>query len=225
MVSPDLIQYIREQTQDGVPAQDLRVALMESGWAERDVDNALHDVAAGLRPVTEGASIHEDLAQVRGMVAHLASRVRTLEAHLTNVGQVAELPAGTIGPERELTVGRTGSVIGRVFGVFFTMALLAALVFYSIPYVLAHPQPQWVVMQGTILAGLFLLLWAYRAMKRGASLMAHLTLILAVGAWATVSWYAWRSYHLMEWSTALGLGVFLLVLWGVMRRWIKRYRR
>lgn len=91
-VDPDLISYIRTQTQEGVTAHELRETLMEAGWSELDVDNGLHDVAAGLKPVTEGASIHEDLAQVRGMVAHLASRVKVLEARLTQVPMAVPLP-------------------------------------------------------------------------------------------------------------------------------------
>ena len=92
-VDSDLITYIRRETQNGVTAHELRETLMEAGWNELDVDNGLRDVAAGLRPVTEGASIHEDLAQVRGMVAHLASRVNTLEIRLTQIPVPAMLPA------------------------------------------------------------------------------------------------------------------------------------
>ncbi len=99
---PELITYIRQQTQDGVTAHELRETLMEAGWNELDVDNALHDVAAGLKPVTEGASIHEDLAQVRGMVAHLASRVQKLETRLSAAPASSTLPAGTDVPAREL---------------------------------------------------------------------------------------------------------------------------
>ena len=95
-VDPDLISYIRRETQNGVTAHELRETLMEAGWNELDVDNGLHDVAAGLRPVTEGASIHEDLAQVRGMVAHLAMRVNSLEARLIQVPVPAMLPASPV---------------------------------------------------------------------------------------------------------------------------------
>ncbi len=91
MPAPELLDYIREQTRQGLTAQDIRATLMESGWSERDVENAFHDVAAGLEPLTRGASIHEDLAQVRGMVAHLAARVRTLEFRLTAAGALSEL--------------------------------------------------------------------------------------------------------------------------------------
>ena len=108
-VDPELISYIRQQTQEGVTAHELRETLMEAGWGELDVDNALHDVAAGLRPVTEGASIHEDLAQVRGMVAHLASRIQKLEARLVGapaMSAILQLPVGTDAPARELPRGR-----------------------------------------------------------------------------------------------------------------------
>ena len=121
---PDLIAYIRQETQDGVTAHELRETLMEAGWSELDVDNALHDVAAGLRPVTEGASIHEDLAQVRGMVAHLASRVQKLETRLTAVPATLSLPAGTGIPARELPRGHRR--LARAL-----MAIIAAFVVFA----------------------------------------------------------------------------------------------
>lgn len=93
MSHQDLVLYIREQTQQGVTAEVLRQKLMEAGWRELDIANALHDVAAGLRPVSEGASIHEDLAQVRGVVAHLATRMKALEVHLASASLA--LPVGT----------------------------------------------------------------------------------------------------------------------------------
>src|SRR4030042_2229232 len=99
MTVPEMIEYVRQQSQAGVSAQELRETLMAAGWSELDVENALHDVAAGLQPVTIGASIHEDLAQVRGLVAHLTTRVGRLEARLATSANALpqgpeELPSG-----------------------------------------------------------------------------------------------------------------------------------
>ncbi|HUO75838.1 MAG TPA: hypothetical protein VMU12_02925 [Candidatus Paceibacterota bacterium] len=129
---PDLIVYIRQQTQDGVTANELRETLMEAGWNEIDVDNALHDVAAGLRPVTEGASIHEDLAQVRGMVAHLASRVKTLETRLAQapaMPMAPGLPAGTGSPARELPRGHRRFATAMSV-IVFALVILGGLLTY-----------------------------------------------------------------------------------------------
>lgn len=127
-VDLDLNSYVRQQTQNGVTANELRETLMEAGWAELDIDNALHDVAAGLRPVTEGASIHEDLAQVRGMVAHLASRVKMLETRLVQapVMPPMELTAGTGSPARELPRGR------RRLALFLMVVVVAVVCFLGL---------------------------------------------------------------------------------------------
>lgn len=83
---PELVSYIAQQTRSGLAAVDLRTSLMEAGWSEEEIGNALHDVAAGMEPLTTGVALHEDLAQVRGVVAHLASRIRVLEGRLASTG-------------------------------------------------------------------------------------------------------------------------------------------
>jgi hypothetical protein len=118
MPNSQLVSYLQEQTQQGASAQMLRESLMEAGWPELEIDNALHDVAAGLHPATPGASIHEDLAQVRGMVAHLAARVKTLEARL--------LPSEFIGPDHELPAP-TRHIARRIFWIMALITLFALL--------------------------------------------------------------------------------------------------
>lgn len=227
MVPPDLVDYIREQTSAGVPAQELRAALMETGWSERDVENALHDVAAGLEPLTSGASLHEDVAQVRGMVSHLASRVQRLEAHLVSAGALsapAELGAGTGAPERELPSGRGSGVVMKAATALAAAAVLATYGRLFQTAVSASDSAPVGLLQGAALAGILLLVGAWRLMRRhpwGAQVFAA----SAAAVWAVAVWHAWRTYHYMEVSTASAIGVLLLVLLLVIGRWVDRYRR
>lgn len=164
MVPPDLVAYIREQSAQGIPAQSLREALLEAGWGELDVENALHDVAAGMEPLTTGASLHEDVAQVRGMVAHLATRIQRLEARLTAAASET-LPSGEL-----LQLPR-----GHRHGLrtFFSWLLL---------------------------------------------------FVVVVGG-GVATWQGWYVMHRIEWSTALALGVLLLVMLVVVGRWIRHSAR
>jgi len=227
MVPPDLVDYIREQTSSGVPAQDVRAALMEAGWNEHDVENALHDVAAGLEPLTSGASLHEDVAQVRGMVSHLASRVQRLEARLTSAGQLtapAELGAGTGAPERELPAGRGSGVVMKAATALAAVALLATYGRLFQSAVTASDTAPVGLLQGAGLAGFLLLLGAWRLMRRHPW-GAQVFVASAVAVWAVAAWHAWRTYHYMEASTAAAIGVLLVVILLVIGRWIDRYKR
>lgn len=220
MPHPDLAVYIREQTQQGVSAAALRETLMESGWREVDIENAFHDVAAGLSPVTMGASIHEDLAQVRGMVAHLAGRVRTVEAQLTSAGLLpmqGELSGGSLAPEHALAAPQLhwGRFMLWLLGVSailmlggFQLMRLVATGALSVPMALVIPSG---VAAGMALAGFF----AIRARKLGAAIVWWAS---AIGSWAVVAGVAWRGAHILEWTTALALGVLLIVLAGVVGR-------
>jgi len=227
MVPPDLVDYIREQTAAGVPAQDLRATLMGAGWNEHDVENALHDVAAGLEPLTSGASLHEDVAQVRGMVSHLASRVQRLEARLTSAGALsapAELPAGTGAPDRELPAGHGSGAVMKAVTALAAVAVLATYGRLFQSAVATSDTAPVGLLQGAGLAGVLLLLGAWRLMRRhpwGAQVFAA----SAVTVWAVAVWHAWRTYHYMEASTAGAIGALLLVLLLVIGRWIDRYRR
>jgi hypothetical protein len=237
---PELVSYIRQQSQQGVAAPELRVALMEAGWFEADIDNAMHDVAAGLQPVTAGASIHEDLAQVRGMVAHLASRVKILEARLPAgqaglTGQPApealpsggglSLPKGTIGSERELVQGRGSRWLERFVGVLADVVVLAFVGWYLAAQVArndAMPVGLFATV-GIIAAGVFTV--AYHFMRRRRAWVANLMAASAIALWSIIVWHAWQTYHVLGGQTAIGLYVLLFVLLVVMGRWIERLSR
>ncbi len=225
MVPPDLVAYIREQSAAGISAEELRVALMEAGWHEHDVENALHDVAAGLEPLTTGASLHEDVAQVRGLVAHLASRVQRLETRLGAApapAMPAMLPSATIGPERELRAGRTFGT-KRIFSAAVAFAGLAVFGYAFQLLVERSQQAPMAFLQVAGLIGLLGILGAWILMRRGSAWPAQLVSASAVAVWALTVWHAWRTYHYMETTTAAALGLLLLVLLLVMGRWIDRY--
>jgi hypothetical protein len=223
MVYSELATYIREQTQQGIPADVLRQTLMEAGWLELDIENALHDVAAGMVPLTEGVSLHEDVSQVRTMVAHLASRVRVIESRLVANGALpmqGELPTGTIGPEHELPPGRHGHVFMKVAGIVVVFLLFAGLGFYMrFSDAGLAPRTQFVV---AVVGGLAFLAVAVVAMRRHAAWLASLSTAVAVASWALATYVAWQTYHSLEWTTVAAIGVLLLVLTVVMGRWIDR---
>ncbi len=223
MVYSELVTYLKEQTQQGVPADVLRQVLMEAGWRELDIENGLHDVAAGLVPLTEGVSLHEDVSQVRTMVAHLASRVRALEARLT-IGEAlpmqAELPSGTIGPERELTAGHRRHLVWKTVSVLVVFALFASIGFYMrLSDIRIAPLNQLAV---AVLVGGVSLGAGVIAMRRHHAWIASLGTAIAVSAWTLTTYVSWQTYHSIEWTTAGAIGVFLLVLAVVMGRWIDR---
>lgn len=226
MVYSELVTYLREQTQQGVPADVLRQTLMEAGWLELDIENALHDVAAGMTPLSEGVSLHEDVSQVRAMVAHLASRVRTIEARLTAGGALpmqGELPSGTIGPERELKAGHRRHLMWKIVSVVGVFVLFAGIGFYMrLSDVRVTPMTQLSV---AVLVGILSLGAGVIAMRRHHAWIASLGTAIAVAAWTLTTYVAWQTYHSLEWATAVAIGVFLLVLTVVMGRWIDRLAR
>ena len=223
MTDIGLYEYIAEQTHQGVAAEVLRQSLMESGWTELDIDNAFHDVAAGLSPLTEGVSLHEDVSQVRSMVTLLAARIKNVEAALANVGALSmqgELPPGSGMPERSLIAGRPGNVRYVVLGVGFAvvtgwLAMQAYLGGWYGPLAMA----------GIVTAiGLFGLAMGYVLLRTGRAWGAAIFTATALAAWSSAAWLAWYKYHAMEWTTALALGVLLLVLTVVTGRRIGRLR-
>jgi hypothetical protein len=226
---PELIAYIRAETQGGVAAEDLRIALMEAGWNERDIENSLHDVAAGLQSVTYGASIHEDLAQVRGMVAHLAGRMKTLEARLAGSGELpmptTTLPSGTIGPERELPRGHSPSLLAKIASGIAAVMLLGFAGWYLAQRVAeSNTAPTGLLWAGTAV-GAVLLGAGYHFMRARKAWTADLAAASAVALWSILVWHAWQTYHILEYQTAIGLYVLLFVLLVVMGRWIDRLSR
>ncbi len=121
----EIVDYIHTRTQEGASAQELRATLMAAGWHESDIENGLRDVAIGLHPATPGASIHEDLAQVRGMVAHLATRLQGIET------TVASLPTSFIGPDHELMESHKPGFFGRALSLTLTILATVGLGLYG----------------------------------------------------------------------------------------------
>ena len=224
MANPELVSYLQEQTQEGVPADVLRQALMETGWKELDIENALHDVAAGLVPLTDGVSLHEDVSQVRTMVAHLAQRVKTIEVHLASAGALpvqGELPAGGGIPSHTLTSRRTNPAIS-LLAAFLGLMLFAWLGWYGSVLTARgalSPGDQFTIAVG---AGVLLLVSGYITMRRHQAWIASGTTAASIALLGLSTYEAWYSYHVIEWTTALALGVLLAVIVLVMGRWIDR---
>lgn len=227
MPIPELVDYVRTQTQGGVAAEDLRVALMEVGWHELDIENALHDVAAGLHPTTPGASIHEDLAQVRGMVAHLAKRLKGVEAQLASLPSAralpvqAQLPSTFIGADHELPIRRSrflrrgisllASVVLFVCVGVYTRGLVASQTLLPIEYLL-----------GVVVVGCVLMVASIMCMRSGRGWAASLTAAGGLTLWMTSTYLAWYVYHSISWIVAAALAVLFIVLAFVLNRWISR---
>jgi hypothetical protein len=214
VTSPELTIYVSEQTRQGVPAEVLRQSLMESGWHERDIANALHDVAAGLSPLTEGASLHEDVSQVRSMVSVLAARVKTIEATLAS--------AGSLPMQKELSAPKPHHSLASII---VGIVLWIALGWYAVGLATNDPIPKSdrTIIIAALGAGLFII--GYTAMRMRRPWMAALLAGAAISLWSVTAWLSWSVQHAMEWSTALALGVFLFVLAFVMGRWIDRFTR
>lgn len=234
MPIPELVDYIRVQTQEGVTAEDLRFSLLEAGWQETDIDNALHDVAAGLHPATPGASIHEDLAQVRGMVAHLASRLKGVEAQLASLAALpgqrsltpqAQLPTEFIGADHELTGPPRRGTFMKAISLLVAVTLAVFLGAYGTGLVERNalaPRDHLII---AAVLGLFMVIASVVSMRRGSGWTASLLAAGGLTLWATDVFVSWRVYHFMEWSVALGLAVLFVVLAVVMGRWIVRLSR
>ncbi len=214
MPNPELVSYLQEQTQQGVSAQVLRESLMEAGWHEMDIENALHDVAAGLHPATPGASIHEDLAQVRGMVAHLAARVGNIEAML---------PSSFIGPDHELPAPTSHSLFWRVCSLIATVALTIWLgTFFTqliAGYSITRVDLAIILGAGSVLLFVIAIMFVRHNCTWNASLMTA----YAVTSGAAGVWLAWKAQSI-EWTVALALGAFLFAILWVMAMWIRRYK-
>jgi len=228
MPESELISYITEQTQQGVSAELLRQTLMEAGGDEKENANALHDVAAGLEPLTEGISLHEDVSQVRSMVAHLASRMRVVEAALASVGALpmqGQLPNGMIGPDHELPMPRHAWRLGTMTTTIVALGVVFATRTYAYRLIdqnVLAPVDLAIIAAG---AGVLLLIAGYIAMRLHRAWVASFFTGSAVAVWALTGWIAWRSYHFIERSTAAALGALLLILALVMGRWIDRLGR
>jgi len=234
MPIPELVDYIRTQTQEGVTAEDLRFSLMEAGWLENDIDNALHDVAAGLHPATPGASIHEDLAQVRGMVAHLASRVKGVEAQLASftgrpvqasLPTQSQLPTEFIAADHELSAPSGRGTFFHIISLVITVALSVGVGVYATQLVNRNALAPLDHLLIAAALGVFLLIASVVYMKRGKAWAASLLAAGGLALCGTDVFISWRVYHYMEWSVALGLALLFVVIAVVLGRWIVRLAR
>lgn len=230
----ELIDYIKTQTQEGVSAQELRVALMEAGWHEVDIENGLHDVAAGLRPATPGSSIHEDLAQVRGMVAHLAVRIKDVEKTIASLASDPTmqalptqglLPSTYIGAERELMVRHSPSRLYRVMSAILTMLCSVSVAQYgaSLVHREAVALQDYHIMIGAF--GILVLILSVVFLRQGRAWLATLLSFGVLIVWAFDVDMAWRTYHSLDQSVAIALWVLFVVIAGVIRRWSIRLAR
>lgn len=222
MANPDLVSYIREQTHQGVSAHVLREALLEIGWREGDIDNAFHDVAAGLQPLTTGVALHEDLAQVRGMVTHLAHRVQRIETTLTT-SPVTHAPQALAAPH-VLPAARPHHAEGRrADPLRFFISIIIALGggFYLS---LAAPGIATSQLIGAGMLGLGLLFGALVVMRRHSWLASLLT-GSSIALLLMVTQALWRVQHLIEMQTVVALGLLWVVVVIVMERWIRRFEQ
>lgn len=119
MAYQELDEYIAAQIAQGVDAGTIKRALLEAGWFQVDVDNALRDVAADAVP-TAAVSLRDDVVRMRHAVVSLDQRVRRLEGRLAAAPE-ATLPPGTIGPDHELPAPHP-----RTFRGVLVMCVLAA---------------------------------------------------------------------------------------------------
>jgi hypothetical protein len=233
MPDADLVAYIQDQTAEGVTAEALRESLMSAGWHELDVENAFHDVAAGLHPATPGASIHEDLAQVRGMVAHLANRIRGLEATLASVAGIraqaqlptqAAIPSTFIGPDHELPPPHTTSWMGRFFALCIAIAgmgTLGAVMGVRMMGREVFPFDEMVLFGAS---AAFLMVVAVVAMRRHHPWTAILLSAIAASTWLTQIGIAWWLFSAMSATVAAALCALVLVVVCVMGVWTERLR-
>ncbi len=233
MPDADLVAYIQDQTAEGVTAEALRESLMSVGWRERDIENAFHDVAAGLHPATPGASIHEDLAQVRGMVAHLANRIRGLEATFASVAGIgtqaqlptqAAIPSAFIGPDHELPSSHASSWMGRLFALLIVVAGMGTLGATMGVRVLGRevfPFDEMVIFGAS---AAFLMVVALIAMRRHHPWTAILLSAVAASMWLTQIIVVWRLFDVMSLTVVGALCALVLVVVCVIGVWTERLR-
>lgn len=210
----ELDSYIAEQIGQGLDAQTIKHALLEAGWVEVDVDNALRDVAADAIPAT-AVSVHDDIVRMRHAVNELNTRVNKLEAHLAAAPQ-ATLPGGTAGPEH--TLPEPPAHTTRKLLTWGGLAVLFVLIGYvgmkSITQDAITPVSRiWAeVFVGVVLTSAG---FVSGRMKKHSAANWLTGTGLAFGALATVgAWYL----NYIEWSVAFALGALLVTLALVMGR-------
>jgi len=214
MAYQELDAYIAGQVAQGLDAQTIKKAVLEAGWLEIDVDNALRDVAADAIPAT-AVSAHDDIVRMRNALNSLDERVKHLESRLSAAPE-ATLPSGTIGPERELPEPPAKGK--RRIMAWIGLSLLFILIGYvgmkSIVQDAITPVSRlWAeAFVGFTLASAGFV--SGRMKKRGAANLLTGT-GLAFAALATVgAWYL----NYIEWSVALAVGALLVTLALVLGR-------
>ncbi len=232
MPSSELIDYIRSQTQEGASLATIRADLVAAGWPSNDVDDGVHAVASDLHPLTPGASIHEDLAQVRGVVAYLSARLKTAEdtvARLTaatthNVlGMQSSLPSSWIGSERELGAPPRAGSIRRVFASLLALCLGIGSVAYGIQLV----QREMVYRSDvSIMLGACILFSGIAAIfvaRRGGGYLSRSLSLLTISLGLTYVYFLWASFDTIGILGALAAMAVSLVYALWMHRMSKRY--
>lgn len=203
MPSSELIDYIRSQTQEGASLATIRADLVAAGWQLVDVDDGFHAVASDLHPLTPGASIHEDLAQVRGVVAYLSARLKSAEdtvALLTAatshnaLGVQSSLPSSWIGPERELGAPPRAGSIHRAFASLLALCLGIGSVAYGIQLVQREIvyRSDFSIMLGACI--LFSGIAAIFVARRGSGYLSRALSLLTISLGLTYVYYLWVSF-------------------------------
>ncbi|MBP6886066.1 MAG: hypothetical protein KBC02_02380 [Candidatus Pacebacteria bacterium] len=231
MPSSELIDYIRSQTQEGASLATIRADLVAAGWPSNDVDDGVHAVASDLHPLTPGASIHEDLAQVRGVVAYLSARLKTAEdtvARLTAatthnaLGMQSSLPSSWIGPERELGAPHRGSIL-RAFASLLALCLGIGSVTYGVQLVqreIVYRSDFSIILGACVL---FSGIAAVFVARRGSGYLSRALSLLTISLGLTYVYFLWASFTVVGIRGALAAMALSLsyALW--MHRMSKRY--
>lgn len=214
MTYKELDAYVAEQFGQGADAETVKRALLEAGWSEADVDNALRDVMADAVPVA-AVSVHDDIVRMRHAMNDLDRRVRRLETSLA-AAPSATLPSGRADVEHALPASRKGRVKSMLL--WAVLAAVFVLIGYGgmasfvkdavtpVTRVWAEAAIGIVLASGGFVTG--------RMKRRGlANLLTGTG--LAFVALATVgAWYL----NYIEWSVAVALGGLLLTLALVLGR-------
>lgn len=214
MAYQELDVYIAEQIGKGLDAQSVKRTLLEAGWLEADVDNALRDVAADAIPTTSVA-VHDDVVHMRRTLNDLEKRVQALESQVAAAPE-AMLPSGTADAGHALPQppGRALRKTLTWIGLTVLFLLIGYVGMRSITQDAITPVSRiWAeVFVGTVLASAG---FVSGRMKKHSAANWLTGTGLAFGALATVgAWYL----NYLDWSVALALGALLVTLALVMGR-------
>lgn len=214
MAYKELDAYIAEQIGQGLDAQTVKRTLLETGWLEIDVDNALRDVAADAIPAT-AVSIHDDMVRMRHAVNDLDKRIGHLETALAAVPE-ATLSNGTMGPEKALPEPPVHQ--WRRILMWLGLTVLFVLIGYVSMASIARDSITPVSrIWAEVFIGIVLTSAGFITGRMKKRAMANLLTGtgLAFAALATIgAWYL----NYIEWSVALAVGALLVTLALVLGR-------